>query len=195
MTLGSLSSMEARANPHPGSLRPPRARTRITAASLLKRCARRGTASLRRTHRSKRALRLPVCSNGLTPAMDADTGERGENAGRDRCTQYSSGGLAAVVALEGGRYGADKPHAGKELLIDGLQVMEFVNDDLVMSERCYAVVCQGHGAARSMAWFSPTKWECIAPHPPEGGAGERRYRRVLRALDRILALHRGRRLA
>ena len=42
-----------------------RARCPITAASLLNRCARRGNASLRRTHRSKRALRLPVYSIGF----------------------------------------------------------------------------------------------------------------------------------
>lgn len=122
--------------------------------------------------------------------MDADTGERGENAGRDRLTQRSSAGLAAVVALL--KAGATVPidlKLARNCAVDGLQVMDFVNGDLVMSERCYAVVCQGHGGARSMAWFSPTKWECIMRLIRQKAAqGERRYQRVLRWLDRILDL-------
>ena len=122
--------------------------------------------------------------------MDAENGERPEFAGRDRKTQSSGGGLGAVVALL--KAGATVPinfQLATNCAVDGLQVMEFVNDDLVMSERCYAVVCQGHGGARSMAWFSPTKWECIMRLIRQKAAqGERRYQRVLRLLDRILAL-------
>ena len=46
--------------------------------------------------------------------------------------------------------------------VDGLQVIEFVvNNDLVVTERCVAVVCQGHTGCRSMAWSAPTEWERI----------------------------------
>ena len=123
--------------------------------------------------------------------MAADTGERGEFAGRDRLTQRFGAGLDAVRALL--KAGAKVPidlKLAANCAVDGLAVMEFVvKNDLVVSERCYAVVCQGHGGARSMAWFSPTKWECIMRLIRQKAAqGERRYRRVLRALERILAL-------
>ena len=121
--------------------------------------------------------------------MDAETGERGEFAGRERKTQSSGGGLDAVRKLLEGATVPINFQLATNCAVDGLQVMEFVNDDLVMSERCYAVVCQGHGGARSMAWFSPTKWECIMRLIRQKAAqGERRYQRVLRLLDRILAL-------
>ena len=120
--------------------------------------------------------------------MDAENGERPEFAGRDRKTQSSGGGLGAVVALL--KAGATVPinfQLATNCAVDGLQVMEFVNDDLVMSERCYAVVCQGHGGARSMAWFSPTKWECIMRLIRQmATAGHQRYVRLLALLNRIL---------
>ena len=122
--------------------------------------------------------------------MDAETGERGEFAGRERKTQSSGGGLDAVRKLLEGATVPINFQLATNCAGDGLQVMEFVvKNDLAVTERCYAVVVQGHGGARSMAWFSPTKWECIMRLIRQKAAqGERRYQRVLRLLDRILAL-------
>ena len=123
--------------------------------------------------------------------MDAWTGERGKYAGHDRKTLASAGGLEAVAARRTAEEDAYVPISDKlaaDCAADGLEVMEFVvKNDLAVSERCYAVVVQGHGGARSMAWFSPTKWECIMRLIRQmAAAGHQRYVRQLATLDRIL---------
>jgi hypothetical protein len=123
--------------------------------------------------------------------MDADTGERGENAGRERCIQKSSHGLAAVRALVEAEEDAYVPISIKlaaNCAADALGVFEdVVIDELFVTERCVAIVCQGHGGARSMAWFSPTKWECIMRLIRQmATAGHQRYVRLLALLNRIL---------
>ena len=120
--------------------------------------------------------------------MDAETGERGEFAGRERKTQSSGGGLDAVRKLLEGATVPINFQLATNCAGDGLQVMEFVvKNDLAVSERCYAVVVQGHGGARSMAWFSPTKWECIMRLIRQmAAAGHQRYVRLLATLNRIL---------
>ena len=120
--------------------------------------------------------------------MDAETGERGEFAGRERKTQSSGGGLDAVRKLLEGATVPINFQLATNCAGDGLQVMEFVvKNDLTVTERCYAVVVQGHGGARSMAWFSPTKWECIMRLIRQmAAAGHQRYVRLLATLNRIL---------
>ena len=120
--------------------------------------------------------------------MDAETGERGEFAGRERKTQSSGGGLDAVRKLLEGATVPINFQLATNCAGDGLQVMEFVvKNDLAVTERCYAVVVQGHGGARSMAWFSPTKWECIMRLIRQmAAAGHQRYVRLLATLNRIL---------
>ena len=123
--------------------------------------------------------------------MAADTGERGEYAGHDRKTQSSGHGLAAVAARRTAEEDAYVPISdmlAADCAPDALEVFEFVvKYDLVVSERCYAVVVQGHGGARSMAWFSPTKWECIMRLIRQmAAAGHQRYVRLLDLLNRIL---------
>ena len=123
--------------------------------------------------------------------MAADTGERGEYAGHDRKTQSSGGGLGAVAARRTAEEDACVPISDKlavNCAADALEVFEaVVKDDLAVSERCYAVVVQGHGGARSMAWFSPTKWECIMRLIRQmAAAGHLRYVRLLALLNRIL---------
>ena len=120
--------------------------------------------------------------------MDAETGERGEFAGRERKTQSSGGGLDAVRKLLEGATVPINFQLATNCAGDGLQVMEFVvKNDLAVTERCYAVVVQGHGGARSMAWFSPTKWECIMRLIRQmASAGHQRYVRLLATLNRIL---------
>lgn len=127
-------------------------------------------------------------------AMDR-AGVRGPGAGNDFCTQKSSSGMDAVRA----RVKAIKAEAGKlgvpisdELAHlcaeDALKVWEdIVLNELFVTERCYAMVCQGHGAARSMAWFSPTAWARILPLIKQlAAAGYLRYKRLLERLDRIV---------
>ena len=123
--------------------------------------------------------------------MAADTGERGEYAGHDRKTQSSGGGLGAVAARRTAEEDAYVPISDKlaaDCAADALGVFEaVVIDELVVTERCVAIVCQGHGGARSMAWFSPTKWECIMRLIRQmAAAGHQRYVRLLALLNRIL---------
>ena len=124
-------------------------------------------------------------------AMDADTGERGENAGRNRMTQGSGAGLAAVRKLREAEEDAYVPisyELAANCAADALEVFQYVvKEELAVSERCYAVVVQGHGGARSMAWFSPTKWECIMRLIRQMAADRhQRYVRLLALLNRIL---------
>ena len=123
--------------------------------------------------------------------MAADTGERGEYAGHDRKTQSSGGGLGAVAARRKAEEDAYVPISSElaaNCAPDALGVFEaVVIDELVVTERCVAIVCQGHGGARSMAWFSPTKWECIMRLIRQmATAGHQRYVRLLALLNRIL---------
>ena len=123
--------------------------------------------------------------------MDAWTGERGPNAGRNRMTQSSGAGLGAVRALVEAEEDAYVPisiELATNCAPDALEVFEaVVNVELFVTERCVAIVCQGHGGARSMAWFSPTKWECIMRLIRQmAAAGHQRHVRLLARLDRIL---------
>ncbi len=123
--------------------------------------------------------------------MDAWTGERGKYAGHDRKTQSSGGGLGAVAARRKAEEDAYVPISSElatNCAADALGVFEdVVIDELFVTERCVAIVCQGHGGARSMAWFSPTKWECIMRLIRQmAAAGHQRYVRLLARLDRIL---------
>ena len=123
--------------------------------------------------------------------MDAWTGERGEYAGNNRLTQGSGAGLGAVAALVEAEEDASVPISSElaaDCAADALEVFEvLVKEELAVSERCYAVVVQGHGGARSMAWFSPTKWECIMRLIRQMAADRHlRYVRLLALLNRIL---------
>ena len=123
--------------------------------------------------------------------MDALTGVRSTNAGRNRMTQSSGHGLGAVRTLLEADEDAYVPisyELAANCAADALEVFQYVvKEELAVSERCYAVVVQGHGGARSMAWFSPTKWECIMRLIRQmAAAGHQRYVRLLATLNRIL---------
>jgi len=125
--------------------------------------------------------------------MDAETGARGANAGNDFNTVKSGHGLGAVAQrlaakTRSGEGVAISTALGWRCALDALEVFEaVVGDELLVSERCVSMVCQGHGAARSMAWFSPTAWARILRLIRQmAAAGQVRYQLLLARLHRIV---------